>query len=244
MNIEKLTETLKELNLSDKEARIYLNLLRLDQTTVTRLAKESELNRITTYHIINSLTTKGLITMTLKDNIQNFQAVDPKRLLAILNEKKEKISQIIPELEILKNSAGEKPSVELYEGPKGIAALMDKTLNSGNSILSYGNYSIAKMALQYQSSNFRKRRIEKKITLKAVIDNFDKEFIKLKGWDKLTKIRLLNSLKKTSVFVHICGDIVAIYTFNKELIGISIQSKEVVKMHEFFFNLLWNQAKE
>ncbi len=47
MDVEKLTEALKELNLSDKEARIYLNLLRLEQTTVTRLAKESQLNRIT-----------------------------------------------------------------------------------------------------------------------------------------------------------------------------------------------------
>ncbi len=244
MDVEKLTEALKELNLSDKEARIYLNLLRLEQTTVTRLAKESQLNRITAYHIINSLTTKGLVTMTLKDNIQNFQAVDPKRLLAILNEKKEKISQILPELELLKHSVGEKPTVELYEGSKGIAALIDKTLNSGNIILSYGNYSIAKMTLEYQSSNFRKKRVEKKITLKAVIDNFDREFFELKGWNKLTEIRILDALKKTSVFVHICEDMVAIYTFKKELIGISIQSKEVVEMHKFFFDLLWKQAKK
>ncbi|MEK6884849.1 MAG: helix-turn-helix domain-containing protein, partial [Nanoarchaeota archaeon] len=170
MKIEELTKTLEDLDLSKKEATIYLNLLELGQSNVTRLSYKSGINRITAYHILSSLSHKGLVTSTKKDKIQNFQAVEPKRLIEILKEKQEKIESILPELENLKKSVGKRPSVELFEGAKGISALLDDILNTKNEILSYGNYEISKKLIEYQSLHFKKVRISKKIRLKAVVN--------------------------------------------------------------------------
>ena len=244
MSIEKLSETLRELNLSEKESKIYLNLLRLGQTNVTRLAHDSKINRVTTYHILDSLLNKGLVTSTNRDKITHFQAVNPKRLIGILKEKEEKINSILPQLESLKKSAGKKPVVELYEGPKGISTLLDQTLNTKKDILTYGNYSIAKEVAKYQSLNFRKKRVNKKIKLRSVINTFDKEFIKLANWDKFTKVKILKTLDKITTFIQIYNDSVAILSFDKELIGIKIDNKEIADMHRFFFKLLWDNAKQ
>jgi sugar-specific transcriptional regulator TrmB len=243
MRIDELPIILKELNLSEKEAKIYLHLLKLGQSNVTRLAHDSEINRITTYHILNSLLTKGFVTSTLRDNINNFQAIEPKRIIEILKEKQEKINAIIPELELLKKSSFKRPTVELYEGSKGISALLYQTLTANKEILAYGNYSIAKKTEEYQSLNFRKKRIQKKIKLRGVIDKFDKEFTKIDEWNTLTEIRINKSLKEISTFVQIYNDKVAILTFKNELIGVVIDNKEIADMHRFFFNILWKNHK-
>jgi sugar-specific transcriptional regulator TrmB len=242
MKTQELTETLEELNLSNKEANIYLTLLELGQSNVTRLSHKSKINRITTYHILSSLSNKGLVTSITKDKIQNFQAVDPKRLIKILKEKQEKIESILPELENLKKSVGKRPSVELFEGPKGISTLLDDTLNTKNEILSYGNYEITKRLLEYQSLHFKKVRINKKIKLKAVVNKIEDEFTKSSQWQKLTEVRIFKSLESISTFVHIYGNKISILTLEKEIIGIIIDNEEIANMHRFFFDMLWKQA--
>ncbi len=242
MEMQELMNTLGELNLSDKEANIYLTLLELGQSSVTRLSHKSKINRITTYHILSSLSNKGLVTSTTKDKIQNFQAVEPKRLIEILKEKQEKIESILPELENLRKSIGKRPSVELFEGTKGISALLDDTLNTKDEILSYGNYEITKRLLEYQSLHFKKVRISRKIKLRAVINKIEDEFTKNIQWQKLTEVRIFKPLENVSTFVHIYGNKVSILTLKKELIGIVIDNEEVSNMHRFFFDMLWKQA--
>ena len=84
MEDEDLIKILKELNLSEKESSVYLSLLELGQSNVTRLANKANINRVTTYHILRSLISKGLVSSIEKDNIQNFMAIEPKRLIEAL----------------------------------------------------------------------------------------------------------------------------------------------------------------
>ena len=243
MKNNELIKTLEELNLSEKEAKIYLNLLELGQSNVTRLAHKSNINRVTAYHILSSLLHKGLITSSTKDKIQNFQSVEPKQLIEILKEKQDKIKSILPELESLKKTIGKRSSVELYEGANGISALLDDTLNTSQEILSYGNYEIAKKLLEYQSLHFKKVRISKKIRLKSVINKFEDEFTKKIEWKRLSEVRIFKPLEKLSTFVHIYGNKISILAIKKELIGIIIDNEEIANMHRFFFEMLWKTAK-
>ena len=242
---EGIVKVLEELDLSDKEAKIYLALLELGQSNVTRLSNKAGINRITTYHLLDSLAKKGLVRSIVKDKVQNFIAVEPRALLKLLREKEEKIKGIIPELESRMEKVGKKPSVSLYEGAKGISSLLDDVVNNaGEEILAYGNFSVAEEALEYQSLHYRKTRLSKKVRTKAVVNGLDKAyFIKDPEWKKLTEVRILKNLDKLSTWTFVYGNKVSILTLKKELIGVIIENEEIAEKERFVFDILWSKAK-
>jgi len=242
---EDLIKSLQELDLSEKEAKTYVALIELGQTNVTRLSTFSKINRITTYHILNSLLEKGLATSTTKDGIQNFVAIKPRRLIEIIKQKEEKIRSIIPELEQKSEIIGKKPSLELYEGKKGVSALMDDLIDHAKGeILAYGNFDIVEKAMEYQSLHFRKTRIANQIRLKAITDQLNEDFTQNPSWKKLTEVRLLKKLANVSTWTFICEDWVAILTAKKELVGVVIKNEEIADSQKFIFENFWNVSRK
>jgi sugar-specific transcriptional regulator TrmB len=242
--VEEILSILEEYGLSDKEAKVYLALLELGQSNVTRLADRSEINRVTTYHILESLSNKGIVKSIKKDKIQNFLAVEPKILISLLKEKENKLKSILKELEEKVNLAGKKPYVELYEGKKGMTSMLDFLIdNYKDEVLAYGNFDIVERSLEYQSLHWRKKRLSKNIKMRAITDRLEAEFIKESKWKKLTEFKILKNLGKTSTWTFISGDLVCIITAKKDLTGVLIENEEIAEAQRIVFNLLWKIAE-
>ena len=105
-------EVLRDLGLSDKETQVYLTLLSFGQSAVNAIARKAKLNRVTTYDILKYLQEKGLVSYVVKSGVKYFEAAEPQKLLGDLQEKEDKVKSILPELEMLKQSLKEKPSIE------------------------------------------------------------------------------------------------------------------------------------
>lgn len=235
---------LEEFGLSDKEAKVYLALLELGQSNVTRLADRSEINRVTTYHLLRSLLTRGIVKSIKKDSIQNFLAVEPKILISLLKEKENKLRSILPELESKISLAGKKPYVELYEGKKGITSLLDFLIdNCKNEVLAYGNFKIVEKSIEYQSLHWRKTRLLKNIKMRAITDNLEADFIKDSRWKKLTEFKTFKALGKTSTWTFISEKLVVILTAKKELTGVLLENEEIADTQKLIFETLWKLAK-
>ena len=123
---------LKELGLAEKEAKVFLASLELGSSAVQEIAKKAEINRATTYVIIEKLMKKGLMSSVEKGKKTFFQTEDPKRLLKLLEEqeeslkrKEEEFKKYLPELETLFNIAEEKPKVRFFEGKEGLIAIRE-----------------------------------------------------------------------------------------------------------------------
>jgi len=244
MSEQEIISILEEFGLSDKEAKIYLALLELGQSNVTRLANRASINRVTTYHILESLLMKGVIKSIKKDSIQNFLAVEPKILISILKEKEGKLKSIMPELEAKINLAGKKPYVELYEGKKGITSMLDFLIDSSKGeVLAYGNFDIVEKSIEYQSLHWRKTRLSKNIKMKAITDRLEAEFIKDPKWKKLTEFKTLKALNKTSTWTFISDKSVVILTAKKELTGVLLENEEIADTQKILFETLWKVAK-
>ena len=119
------TSVLRELGLSDKEIKIYLTLLKLGQSTVNLIAKKANLNRVTCYDVLKYLQEKGLVSYVIKSGVKYYESAEPRKLLGDLQEKQAKLKSILPELEALKQSVNEKPSIEVYEGVKGLKTIIE-----------------------------------------------------------------------------------------------------------------------
>lgn len=68
---------LQNLGLSEKEAKVYTTSLELGPDTVQNIAKESGINRATTYVQIGTLKEKGLISEFEKGKKTYFVAESP-----------------------------------------------------------------------------------------------------------------------------------------------------------------------
>ena len=128
----KFESNLKLLGLSDKEAKVYLALLELGATTVIQIAQKAGVNRPTAYVQIETLTGLGLVSSYMKGKKRFFAAEPPERLGELIELKKseikdqqDRLQEILPELEMLFTTSGERPIVRFFEGREGIKAILN-----------------------------------------------------------------------------------------------------------------------
>lgn len=127
-----LDKILQKLGLSSKEARVYLAALELGAASVQQIAKKASVNRPTTYVILGSLMKKGLATSVERGKKVLFTAEPPEQLERLLarqqdeiEEKRQDLLKILPELEAIFNLSENRPKVKFYEGMTGISSSED-----------------------------------------------------------------------------------------------------------------------
>ena len=117
---------LEEIGLSEKESQIYLALLAVDSESIQDLAKRTGINRTTVYPVLEALEKKGLVSEVQKGKKTEYMAAPPERLetfierqKVILEERSERLKDIIPQIKSIQRESGEKPIIKYFEGREG-----------------------------------------------------------------------------------------------------------------------------
>jgi len=241
-----MEKELKEFGLSDNEVEVYLALLKTGLTTANRLSQLTGIKRSTTYDNLSLLINKGIASTISKGNVRYYEAVNPEKIIHLLEEKKEKISKIVPELLKLKESTSEKTGVTYFEGKKGVLTVLNDILDERKELWFYGSRKMALIALKHYPENFIQKRAERSIKLKAVLaeqDRGDPAYKDLKIF-RLSNLRFLKVMDNIPTNVFIYSDRVAFMTSSENPTGIIIKNKEVVEQQKKIFNELWETAKK
>ncbi|MFH1316563.1 MAG: helix-turn-helix domain-containing protein [Candidatus Woesearchaeota archaeon] len=243
-------QILEEAGLTKNEIAVYKSLLQLGSTTAGPLTKKSQLHRSRVYESLNRLIDKGIVSYKIKANRKYFQAQNPETLLDFLEEKKQKIRDILPELKALQEFHPETQEANVFEGYKGLKSIFDNALNQskkGDEILVFGARAGKDSAPETWKAffkNFNKRRIQKGIKYKIIFNQelknteIPKEFQK----SPLTQVRFIK--QKTIAGINIHSNIVAIIVWKKKPYAFVITSKEVNESFKEYFNVMWKQAKK
>ncbi len=117
---EKLIKELRKLNLTEKEARVYLALLELGPSTPYKIAKRSRLKRPTAYVIAEELVEKGLIVQMTGEKKRQYIARSPESYIEDVEARVREARKVIPELNALQRKQSEKPNVLYFEGIEGM----------------------------------------------------------------------------------------------------------------------------
>ncbi len=161
-----------------------------------------------------------------------------------MDEKREKINKILPELEKIQKSVPRKHYIEIFEGKEGLKTIINDLLQKPNETI----YIIGaikkwlKFSEVFSEIYYRKKR-EKKIHAKALINKSEIKEIKNK---KIfgTEFRSLENLTSESeCFIY--QDKIAFVSFEENsLKGVIIQDLEMAKLQKNIFEKLWNTAKK
>jgi predicted transcriptional regulator len=125
---ESLIQELKKLNLTEKEARVYLALLELGPSTPYKIAKRSRLKRPTAYVIAEELVEKGLIVQMTGEKKKQYIARSPESYIEDVEARVADAKKVLPELMALQRKQSDKPNILYFEGIEGLKQAYDYKL--------------------------------------------------------------------------------------------------------------------
>lgn len=240
-----LLDTLKDIGLNDKEARIYLATLELGSSGASDIAKRAKLNRVTTYDILDKLIKKGFINFITKDGQKHFDATEPDLLFEDRKRRINAFEDVLPELRRL-HGATPHPRVQYFEGIAGIKAIYEDTLSSKTEILNYANSSEIREYWPEYDDEYVKERALKGIFLRGIAptDPIGKKVVK-ENKKYFRDIRLIDPQKYNFTNeINIYDDKISIISFSDGLIGMIIESKEMADTQRALFSMIWDFSEE
>ncbi len=234
---------LESAGLTKTEAGIYISLLDSGSALAGTIAQKSGIHRRSVYDALERLIEKGLVSFITRNNRKWFEAASPNRLLQMLDEKRNSINDIIPEMQAKLKFAKERQETVFFKGKQALKTVFDDQIDTGKNILVIGASTSAYEIVKYYFPHYDKRRVEKKIRTKIL---FDEKARKEKYVSKipLSEARFLPSKYGSPVAINIYGNSVAIVVWTDEPAAILIKNREVADGYRKYFDLMWSIAKK
>ncbi len=233
-------QSLKNFGLTENEAEVYLLLLKLGNAPASEIAGKTNIHRINIYDILERLQEKGLVSFVIAGKRKQYEAINPKKILEIEEERKKEIEAIIPEL-IKQRELGKEPQeATIFKDKKGIRNMVEDLTKMKEFDFFASGFGFARFFGQEYSDTWHAKLKTNKVKVRCLISN---KF-------KLMKMpEVLNHRYLPSEFVFpsttlIFQDKVLIIMWSASPIAILIRSKEVNESYKQYFEMLWKIAKK
>lgn len=241
---------LKKLGFSEKEVGVYVSLLELGSAPASNVAKKAQINRGTTYDVLDELIAKGLVTAYVEGSKKIFSAEPPRKLTSIVLEKAEEIRSMQADLAGLVSSLeekyqhqGERPEVRFFQGRGGVRSVLEDILASmqRSKTKVYYVYSAANLRRDVYESmkSFTSMRIKSGIRVKTIALG---EGGKLVGLDERKWMSIPESELKT-VYQFIYAGKVAHVSLDKAFnpIGVVVEDRAIYETQKLIFEFNWSK---
>ena len=240
-----LHKSLKNVGFTEKEASVYLALLKLKESLPSSVSRESGLKRPTTYLILDQLVSKGFASKLKRGKYFYFQPVSPHSVLETEYQKYKNFEEVLPDLLQLHERFNVKPQVSYFEGEKGIIHVMEDSLNTKGEILCWADVKMAtKTLLSDYYPSYIKKKVERGIWLRGIFsfDNLAQKF-KERGEEELREIYMIP--KEEYPFkneINIYDDKISIVS-HQDKVGIIIRNSYIAETQRSIFNFAFKYAK-
>lgn len=146
-------ESLMQIGFTEKEAQVYLMLLRIGPAPASLLAKRVGMKRVTTYSVLESLSERGVVSFEEMKNGRRYVPHDPECLLYGIEKQH---SEVQFRMEVAKNCITKLQNVDtqlphssrktiLHEGKKAVQKLLEEKIDSKEKLVvlfaGFGNES-------------------------------------------------------------------------------------------------------
>jgi len=256
MNKIDIKQKLNLLGLSDKQAEIYLLLLKQGIISLLELSRRSTINRTTIYRIVEDLKKLNLVEEVVDDRGAKVKAVKPENLQLLLTQKETELDQLknnlpdlISDLSAIKDQPSPLTQVVYFRGQTGLKQLLWNVLKAKHEHVGYGYADWNKSIGRGFAEKLRQEMVNRHISSRE-IQNFDQlepmeNWTKIKDYDKFYQDRYLpKSVIEIKHDTYIYNDVFAFYyCYKGELFGIEIHNAEIAKTQKQIFEVLWKMGK-
>ncbi|MEI8270019.1 MAG: helix-turn-helix domain-containing protein [bacterium] len=242
---EKLFDSLIQIGLEGKEARVYMASLSLGPSTILRLSKISEVKRTTIYELIDSLEKKGLMKKEIHGFKTLYSAEHPERLENSLETKKILLAKMLPELEGMYHLKGTESSLKYYSGLPAIKNIYNDLLKE---LKPHDFYYAISNVLEWQELDedfFLKNHIEKRskmgIETKLLFTDSDLAQNRKRTERNFNEeVKILPENSKFHVDLVITPYKLVMFQLYDPKVAIVIENKSIIELQREMFKLIWS----
>jgi len=210
MVADKLTKSLTDFGLSDKEARVYLASLEIGPATAQVIAAKAKVNRPTAYLMIESLQRRGLMSDVQKGKRRQFVAGHPNHLRYIVAQQKREVEgkekaveAIIKEAEEIKSHDEGEIEVEVVDGWEGTKRVQEAGVNAKELIREVCNLDRVREKIPDILPNDIRNKIADR-PFHSVVEETDKYKVSVAGKPNFIKgLRLLDKKRHVDAEMHV-----------------------------------------
>ncbi|MBW2990351.1 hypothetical protein KY348_01460 [Candidatus Woesearchaeota archaeon] len=246
-------DNLKELSLSKGQINVYSAVLELGISTINKIQEKTGIERRNIYDILNKLIEKGLISYTIEKGKRTYQCTHPNSILDEIKRKEQSLRELknqIPQIKNLFELSKPEIRAETYRGTEAIKSLMNEMLEykemrwMGGT--SFGGYKAAPKGLILWFDHWMKRRVEKKIIMRDLVD-YGMWLKGLKPGDIKThkknyyKYCQLPKDLKSPMVIAIFGNKVAQVLWREQSFAFVLESEDIKESFMRYFNYFWKE---
>lgn len=244
--------SLTQFGLSKNEADIYQALLEIGESNVKQISHTAKVNRRNTYDVLNRLMEKGLVFIVLQGKEHYYQAVNPNKLTEFIDDKKNALRQIMPELKKLTRTKPAPQEVMIYRGLEGWKNTIKDVVMVGKDLFTIGAKGAWTDERLHTTFNLLNREVERKnmkiyLLCDHEIQSSNKEL--LKNFTNC-EYAFLPRGYPTSSAIDVFGDRVVIVSYQKiatideNTLFVVIINQEIANAFRTWFQLMWDLAKK
>jgi HTH-type transcriptional regulator, sugar sensing transcriptional regulator len=237
-----IKETLKGLGLTKNEVEVYLALLNSGEAGVNEVAANSGLHRQVCYDALDRLVEKGFISYVSKDSKKVFKALDPKRILDYLDQKKDEVEGIMPELTEKHKAPKDTTDVEVVKGSRVVRTLYSDIFKvikkTKDPLLVMGIeeekfIEFDKITMNQYINKLRKNKLKERLLVVKGTKEFEGD---------QSEYRYIPDIFPNSTPVHIYGNTVACLIWGNPTYCIIVRNAQIAESARNYFNLVWKIA--
>ena len=239
-------EAIKSLGFSDKEARVYLALLKMGVGSAIGVARKAEIKRPTAYTILDELIRKGVVIVVPRSKKKLYRAMPPQNLFEMYEERFEKAKEVLPEIQAVSKQESYKPQVLLYDGIEGVKEVLNYKLKdlAGKEIKGFYAKTTPEIMKKFDNYKEHNEALRKNnITMKGIapVDPSLKEFREQdRAFGRIFK-EIASEKYSSDVAIEI-GDTFVRFFDPVNLQGLIIENPAITKTMREIFGLVWEKG--
>ena len=234
---------LEDLGLSKGEIKAYITLLGLGETKIGGIIEKSRMASSAVHNSVHGLTNKGLVSYIKKGKIKFYKAVPPKQLVSFIEDKKKRVLEILPELEMRQKKQEEKQEAEIFEGLKGVTSMLNIMIEDAKKGDEYLFFVVnvkdkeKNEEIQEFFTHYDLKREEKGLSVKGLVPKYMKGIFRGR---KSMKTKYPDFLIPSNI--AICKNKVVLISWEEKPVGYLITSKQIANIYREFFYEIWNKS--
>jgi sugar-specific transcriptional regulator TrmB len=234
-------ESLTQLGLTEREATLYIELLRLGGASATDAAKAVGVKRTTVYPILRAMAKKGFVTQYMRNGKRVYHAQRPRRLASVFEKRLNRFEESIISLEQMDKRAADTFGLRFLETKEELKQFFDSVIveYAGKKYCAIGDTPAWEAIDPDVLRSFRTQRAKNGIDVRLLLTATSQE----SSPDDDTLLREVRYLPKQYVFkssIDIYPDKILIISPELAAAAVVVEVPAMTDVFQAMFDMLWN----